>query len=73
MELVSQNLCGCSRFNVYVYRLIINIVGISNVKSRESLVMTYTDMAEDPFSSAPFSLPGKWDLMAVENGDDTSA
>ncbi|PNF16210.1 hypothetical protein B7P43_G15508, partial [Cryptotermes secundus] len=30
---------------------------ISNVKSRESLVMTYTDMAEDPFSSAPFSLP----------------
>ncbi|XP_021922191.1 uncharacterized protein LOC110831003 isoform X3 [Zootermopsis nevadensis] len=31
---------------------------ISNVKSRESLVMTYTDLAEDPFSSAPFSLPG---------------
>ncbi|XP_021922195.1 uncharacterized protein LOC110831003 isoform X6 [Zootermopsis nevadensis] len=30
---------------------------ISNVKSRESLVMTYTDLAEDPFSSAPFSLP----------------
>jgi len=22
--------------------------------------MTYTDLAEDPFSSAPFSLPGKW-------------
>ncbi|KAJ9597365.1 hypothetical protein L9F63_011754, partial [Diploptera punctata] len=31
---------------------------ISNVKSRESLVMTYTELAEDPFSSAPFSLPG---------------
>ncbi|KAK3923687.1 AP2-associated protein kinase 1 [Frankliniella fusca] len=30
---------------------------ISNVKSRESLVMTYSDTAEDPFSSAPFSLP----------------
>ncbi|XP_034243808.1 uncharacterized protein LOC117646752 [Thrips palmi] len=30
---------------------------ISNVKSRESLVMTYSDSAEDPFSSAPFSLP----------------
>ncbi|KAJ9576666.1 hypothetical protein L9F63_025436, partial [Diploptera punctata] len=30
---------------------------ISNVKSRESLVMTYTELAEDPFSSAPFSLP----------------
>ncbi|KAE8748207.1 hypothetical protein FOCC_FOCC005046 [Frankliniella occidentalis] len=29
---------------------------ISNVKSRESLVMT-SDTAEDPFSSAPFSLP----------------
>ncbi|XP_049839781.1 uncharacterized protein LOC126284689 isoform X2 [Schistocerca gregaria] len=30
---------------------------ISNVKSRESLVMAYTDTHEDPFSSAPFSLP----------------
>jgi hypothetical protein len=50
---------GFSKFSVHVFRLIINIVGISNVKSRESLVMTYTDMAEDPFSSAPFSLPGK--------------
>ncbi|XP_071440568.1 uncharacterized protein Nak [Hetaerina americana] len=30
---------------------------ISNVKSRESLVMTYSDLNEDPFSSAPFSLP----------------
>ncbi|KDR18287.1 AP2-associated protein kinase 1 [Zootermopsis nevadensis] len=41
---------------------------ISNVKSRESLVMTYTDLAEDPFSSAPFSLPGKQCLMALETG-----
>jgi hypothetical protein len=31
--------------------------------------MTYTDLAEDPFSSAPFSLPGKQCLMAVEIGD----
>jgi hypothetical protein len=31
--------------------------------------MTYTDLAEDPFSSAPFSLPGKQCLMAVETGD----
>ncbi|KAG8229576.1 hypothetical protein J437_LFUL009558 [Ladona fulva] len=30
---------------------------ISNVKSRESLVMTYSDLNEDPFSSAPFTLP----------------
>ncbi|XP_011865251.1 PREDICTED: uncharacterized protein LOC105560612 isoform X2 [Vollenhovia emeryi] len=30
---------------------------ISGVKSRESLVMTYTDLPEDPFESAPFSLP----------------
>ncbi|XP_043273211.1 AP2-associated protein kinase 1 isoform X2 [Venturia canescens] len=32
---------------------------ISGVKSRESLVMTYTELPEDPFESAPFSLPGK--------------
>nr|CAD7573283.1 unnamed protein product [Timema californicum] len=31
---------------------------ISNVKSRESLVMACTELGEDPFSSAPFSLPG---------------
>ncbi|XP_076628344.1 numb-associated kinase isoform X2 [Colletes latitarsis] len=30
---------------------------ISGVKSRESLVMTCTDLQEDPFESAPFSLP----------------
>lgn len=30
--------------------------------------MTYTDLAEDPFSSAPFSLPGKQCLMALETG-----
>ncbi|CAG2061195.1 unnamed protein product, partial [Timema podura] len=30
---------------------------ISNVKSRESLVMACTELGEDPFSSAPFSLP----------------
>lgn len=30
---------------------------ISGVKSRESLVMTYTELPEDPFESAPFSLP----------------
>ncbi|XP_053980452.1 AP2-associated protein kinase 1 isoform X1 [Hylaeus volcanicus] len=30
---------------------------ISGVKSRESLVMTCTDLPEDPFESAPFSLP----------------
>jgi hypothetical protein len=32
--------------------------GISNVKSRESLVMS-SDIPEDPFIAAPFSLPGK--------------
>lgn len=30
---------------------------ISGVKSRESLVMTYAELPEDPFESAPFSLP----------------
>ncbi|XP_043465484.1 AP2-associated protein kinase 1 isoform X2 [Leptopilina heterotoma] len=30
---------------------------ISGVKSRESLVMSYTEVPEDPFESAPFSLP----------------
>lgn len=33
---------------------------ISGVKSRESLVMTYTELPEDPFESAPFSMPGKF-------------
>ncbi|XP_012286213.1 BMP-2-inducible protein kinase isoform X2 [Orussus abietinus] len=32
---------------------------ISGVKSRESLVMTYSELPEDPFELAPFSLPGK--------------
>lgn len=32
---------------------------ISGVKSRESLVMTYAELPEDPFESAPFSLPSK--------------
>ncbi|XP_017757227.1 PREDICTED: AP2-associated protein kinase 1 isoform X2 [Eufriesea mexicana] len=32
---------------------------IGGVKSRESLVMTYTELPEDPFESAPFSLPRK--------------
>ncbi|XP_046465129.1 AP2-associated protein kinase 1 isoform X2 [Neodiprion pinetum] len=32
---------------------------ISGVKSRESLVMTYSELPEDPFESAPFSLPRK--------------
>nr|XP_012135003.1 PREDICTED: uncharacterized protein LOC100882026 isoform X2 [Megachile rotundata] len=31
----------------------------SGVKSRESLVMTCTELPEDPFESAPFSLPKK--------------
>lgn len=31
---------------------------IGGVKSRESLVMSYTEVPEDPFESAPFSLPG---------------
>ncbi|XP_023247069.1 uncharacterized protein LOC106642952 [Copidosoma floridanum] len=30
---------------------------IAGVKSRESLVMTYSDLPKDPFESAPFSLP----------------
>ncbi|KAG7213798.1 hypothetical protein KM043_003017 [Ampulex compressa] len=30
---------------------------ISGVKSRESLIMAYTELPEDPFESAPFSLP----------------
>ncbi|KAK0096963.1 hypothetical protein PV326_003765 [Microctonus aethiopoides] len=30
---------------------------ISGVKSRESLVMTYAELPEDPFESAPFSMP----------------
>lgn len=33
---------------------------ISGVKSRESLVMTYTELPEDPFESAPFSLPSEY-------------
>lgn len=32
---------------------------ISCVKSRESLVMTYSELPEDPFESAPFTLPSK--------------
>ncbi|KAK9305116.1 hypothetical protein QLX08_003791 [Tetragonisca angustula] len=32
---------------------------IAGVKSRESLVMTYAELPEDPFESAPFSLPRK--------------
>lgn len=32
---------------------------ISGVKSRESLVMTYAELPEDPFESAPFSMPGE--------------
>ncbi|KAL1121944.1 hypothetical protein AAG570_003352 [Ranatra chinensis] len=34
---------------------------ITNVKSRESLVMAFNDLsvADDPFSAAPFTLPGK--------------
>lgn len=31
---------------------------IGGVKSRESLVMSYSEVPEDPFESAPFSLPG---------------
>lgn len=30
---------------------------IGGVKSRESLVMSYTEVPKDPFESAPFSLP----------------
>ncbi|XP_058804331.1 uncharacterized protein LOC131671713 isoform X2 [Phymastichus coffea] len=30
---------------------------ISGVKSRESLVMTYSEIPKDPFESAPFSMP----------------
>lgn len=30
---------------------------ISGVKSRESLVMSYGDAVDDPFESAPFTLP----------------
>ncbi|XP_064457235.1 AP2-associated protein kinase 1-like isoform X2 [Ornithodoros turicata] len=33
--------------------------GISNVKSRESLVMSSGDLTVDPFGAAPFSRPGK--------------
>lgn len=32
---------------------------ISGVKSRESLVMSYNDPPDDPFESAPFSLPSE--------------
>lgn len=32
---------------------------ISGVKSRESLVMACTELPEDPFESAPFSLPSE--------------
>ena len=31
--------------------------GISNVKSREDLVMSNTDLSADPFGAAPFSVP----------------
>lgn len=41
------------------------VAGISNVKSRESLVMTYSDNTEDPFSSAPFSLPSKFSFYII--------
>jgi AP2-associated kinase len=32
---------------------------VGDVKSRESLVMSYTEIPKDPFESAPFSLPSK--------------
>lgn len=41
------------------------VEGISNVKSRESLVMAYSDNTEDPFSSAPFSLPSKFFILII--------
>ena len=34
-------------------------VGISNVKSREDLVMSNTDLSTDPFSAAPFPAKNK--------------
>lgn len=37
---------------------------ISGVKSRESLVMAYTDVpVDDPFESAPFKLPSELNLI----------
>lgn len=37
------------------------ILGISNVKSRESLVMSSSDLSEpDPFGAAPFNLSGNY-------------
>lgn len=42
-----------------VQNIVLNISGISNVKSREDLVMSNTDLASDPFGSAPFNPPSK--------------
>lgn len=40
---------------------LILFTGISNVKSRESLVMSSSDLSEpDPFGAAPFNLGGKY-------------
>ncbi|GLH05540.1 Putative glycogen synthase kinase-3 homolog [Gryllus bimaculatus] len=46
---------------------------ISNVKSRESLVMAYTDMPEDPFSSAPFSMPASKHLRDKQSSKKASS
>ena len=37
--------------------LCLNFLGISNVKSREDLVMSTSDLSSDPFGAAPFSVP----------------
>lgn len=47
------------RFDVERFVCRLNIEGIANVKSRESLVMSAgVETLEDPFGAAPFRLPG---------------
>lgn len=51
-------LCLCLSYDVYFFYLVnAFILGISNVKSREDLVMSGSD-SSDPFEKAPFKKPG---------------
>lgn len=51
-------LCLCLSYDVYFFYLVnAFVLGISNVKSREDLVMSGSD-SSDPFEKAPFKKPG---------------
>lgn len=50
-------LCLCLSYDVYFFYLVnAFVLGISNVKSREDLVMSGSD-SSDPFEKAPFKKP----------------